>query len=222
MRVKQLCGMTCELLQVKDDTKELGIHWTEQFLKRHPTLKSKFITGLEKDHVTAEDPDIIKAWFELVNYHVTKNAVEKEDIHNMDEKDVMMGASEKMKIIISKKEKRQYMTASGSREWVSLIECISVIGEAQDPWIIFKGKMHKASWMQILKSGHIVLSETGWMNNELELTWLKNCFDPRTLQYDDQDKRRPRILIFDGHASHISTEAIHFCIKTDIIALCLS
>ena len=139
----------------------------------------------------------------------------------MDEKGVMMGASEKVKVIISKNEKRQYMTASGSREWVSLIECISVIGKAQDPWIIFKGKMHKASWMQTLQSGHIALSETGWTDNELGLAWLKNCFDPGTLRYDDHGKQRPRILIFDGHASHISTEAIRFCIKTDIIALCL-
>jgi hypothetical protein len=51
----------------------------------------------------------------------------------MNEKDVMMRVTEKMKIIILKNKKRQYMTASGSQEWVSLIECISVIGEAQNP-----------------------------------------------------------------------------------------
>src|SRR5436190_3257 len=28
VRVKQLRGMTCELLQAKDDTKKLEIHWT--------------------------------------------------------------------------------------------------------------------------------------------------------------------------------------------------
>ena len=116
VKVEQLHGMACELLQVKDDTKELEIHWTEQFLKRHPILKSKFITGLEKDCVATEDPDIIKIWFELMNYHITKNAVQKKNIHNMDEKNVMMGATEKVKIIIPKNEKRQYMTASGSQE----------------------------------------------------------------------------------------------------------
>ena len=116
VKVEQLRGMACELLQAKDDTKELEIHWTEQFLKRHPILKSKYITGLEKDCVAAEDPDIIKIWFELVNYHITKNVVQKKDIHNMNEKDVMMGVTEKMKIIISKNEKRQYMTASDSQE----------------------------------------------------------------------------------------------------------
>jgi DDE superfamily endonuclease. len=145
VKVEQLRGMACELLQAKDDTKELGIHWTEQFLKHHLILKLKFVIRLEKDHVAAEDSDIIKAWFELVNYHVMKNAVEKEDIHNMNKKGVMMEATEKVKVIISKNEKRQYMTASGSQEWVSLIECISVIGKAQDSWIIFKDKMHKAS-----------------------------------------------------------------------------
>ena len=61
VKVEQLRGMACELLQAKDDTKELGIYQTEQFLKHHPILKSKFVTGLEKDCVAAEDPDIIKA-----------------------------------------------------------------------------------------------------------------------------------------------------------------
>ncbi len=60
VRVEQLRGMACELLQIKDDTKELEIHWTEQFLKCHSILKSKFITELEKDCVVTEDPDIIK------------------------------------------------------------------------------------------------------------------------------------------------------------------
>src|SRR5436190_18962205 len=112
----------------------------------------------------------------------------------MDEKDIMMGAIEKIKIIILKYEKRQYMTASGSREWVSLVECISAVGKALNSWIIFKGKVHKASWMKALRFGHIALSETGWTDNELGLAWLKNCFDPGTLRYDDNDKRRSWIL----------------------------
>ena len=86
VKIEQLCDMTCELLWAKDDTKELEIHWTEQFLKCHPILKSKFITELEKDCVAAEDSDIIKIWFELMNYHVIKNVVKKKNIHNMNKK----------------------------------------------------------------------------------------------------------------------------------------
>lgn len=119
--------MASKLLQAKDDIKELRIHWTEQFLKRYLILKLKFISGLEKDRVAAEDPTILKAWFELVDYHVKKHDVKKEDIHNMDEKDLMMGASEKVKVIILKYKKWQYITITGSWEWISLIEYISII-----------------------------------------------------------------------------------------------
>jgi len=77
-------------------------------------LKSKFVSGLEKDCVAAKDPAIIKAWFELVDYHIKKHAIEKEDIHNMNEKGIIMGASKKVKIIISKHEKRLYMIASNN------------------------------------------------------------------------------------------------------------
>lgn len=81
----------------------------------------------------------------------------------MNKKGMMMGATEKAKIIISKHEKRQYITSSSSREWVSLVECIPAIGKALDPWAIFKGKVHKASWMKALRAGHIALSDTGWI-----------------------------------------------------------
>ena len=220
-RVEQVHGMASALLQAKGDTKALGIHWTDQFLNRHPSLKSKFVTGLEKDRVAAEDPAIARHWFELVKQQITDNAVELQDIFNMDEKGIMMGASEKAKVIISKYEKRQYMTANGSREWVSLLECISATGKALSPWVIFKGKMHKASWMKTLKSGHIALSDNGWTDNELGVAWLKDCFHPETLRYDDSGKPRTRLLIFDGHASHISSEAIQFCLESNIIPLCL-
>ena len=85
----------------------------------------------------------------------------------MDEKGIIMNAIKKVKIIISKYEKRQYMTASGSCEWISLIECILAVGKTFSLWIIFKDKMHKTSWMKILQSGHITLSETGWTDNKL-------------------------------------------------------
>src|ERR1700722_19247920 len=38
-KVYQVQGMAQKPLQAKGDTKELRIHWTEQFLSRHPSLK---------------------------------------------------------------------------------------------------------------------------------------------------------------------------------------
>lgn len=44
------------------------------------------------------------------------------------------------------------------------------------------------------------------------------CFEPQTRK---TLKGKYRLLIFDGHASHISTKVIQFCISNDIILLCL-
>jgi DDE superfamily endonuclease len=71
--------------------------------------------------------------------------------------------------------------------------------------------------MEVLKEGSIALSENGWIDNELGVEWLKQCFDLETRSIP----RKPRILIMDGHSSYISTEALKFCIASNIIVLCL-
>ena len=62
----------------------------------------------------AEDSTIINAWFELVESRIKKDAVEREDIDSMNEKGIMTKVCEKIKIIILKYEKRQYMTTFDS------------------------------------------------------------------------------------------------------------
>jgi hypothetical protein len=56
----------------------------------------------------------------------------------MDEKGVMMGVLAKLRVVVSRKNKKPYMTQHGSREWVSLIECISSDGRVLSPYVIFK------------------------------------------------------------------------------------
>ena len=94
-------------------------------------------------------------------------------------------------------------------------------GKKCPPWIIFKGKLLKASWLKVLKSGHIAVSNNGWTDIELGMAWLRECFHPNTLRFDEQGRQHPRILIYDGHSSHISSEAIQFCLANQIRPLCL-
>ena len=90
MKIEQFHDMTYEFLQTKNNIKKLEIHWIKQFLKHHLILKLKFITELEKNHVIIKNSDIIKTWFELMNYHITKNAVEKKNIHIINKKNMMI------------------------------------------------------------------------------------------------------------------------------------
>jgi len=61
------------------------------------------------------------------------------------------------------------------------------------------------------------LSENGWTDNEIGVEWIKQCFKLETQRGDDEY----RLLIVDGHALHVTTQAIKFYIASKIILLCL-
>ena len=86
------------------------------------------------------------------------------------------------------------------------------------PWIIFKGKVQKKSWFDVLEEGHITVSDDGWTNNEIGVTWLEDCFEQETASIK---KGEYHMLCLDGHSSHVSIAAMNFCIKKKIILLCL-
>ena len=120
--------MAIELLAAKGDTEDLGVHWTEQYIDRHLQLKSKFVSALDKECAEAQDQDIFHHWFELYKTTVEKYSIQLHNRYNINEKGIMMGLIRKVRVIVSKYDKKIYMTQPGNREWVSLIECISLDG----------------------------------------------------------------------------------------------
>ena len=62
------------------------------------------------------------------------------------------------------------------------------------------------------------MSPNGWTDAELGVEWLRECFEPETVV---TQKGEYRLLLWDGHSSHISTKAIEFCLAHRIIPLCL-
>jgi len=98
-------------------------------------------------------------------------------------------------------------------------------GRILPSWTIFKGVKNLDKWHNTMErigqsgSGyHICVSPNGWTDNELGVAWFKEHFDPHTR---DIKKGEYRILILDGHDSHITTKAIQFCVENKIILLCL-
>ena len=64
----------------------------------------------------------------------------------------------------------------------------------------------------------ISLSENGWTDNKLCLEWLKGCIEPATRAELQEEYR---LLIVNGHASHVSNEFIKFIKAKKIIWICL-
>lgn len=222
-RIERLRRMANDIIRARmpyfDEKKDgVGPNWHLRFLDRHPELKSRFVPPLDKERALAQDEKIFQAYFDL--FWLTKHTynIDWSDIYNMDEKGVMMGVIAKMKVIVSREKRfkgKPYVTQPGNRDWTSLIECVSMDGRLLKLWVIFKGKHHKREWFEALppSGGNIAMSPNGWTDNELGLEWFERCFIPET---EKTRKGKYRMLLFDGHASHISTPVIKLCIQHNI------
>jgi hypothetical protein len=210
------------MLVAKGDYADLGINWVQKWLNRYPQLKSKYIPPLDKQRAMAQDAEIVRYYFQLFADTKDEYKVEWADIYNMDEKGVMMGVIGEEKVIVNALEKgnKSYIIQDGSREWATLLSCISGDGRYSSLYAIFKGIKYNLQWLDYLsKGGAIAMSPNGWTDNIIGADWFECIFEPwsRTTQTGDY-----RMMLFDGHSSHISSEVIKFCLKHKIVLLCLS
>jgi hypothetical protein len=99
---------------------------------------------------------------------------------------------------------------------------VSSKGISIPPWIILKAGSQQAAWYQesaLFNKGYaIARSQNGWTTDEIGLQWLKETFKPHSKLYSTGAKR---LLILDGHSSHLSAEFDIFCKDNAIICLCM-
>jgi DDE superfamily endonuclease len=104
---------------------------------------------------------------------------------------------------------------------VTAIDCICADGQSLPPVIIFEGKLHPNTWYteDALPGDWVIgVSENGWTDDILGLTWLKNVFEKHTAH---RTRGVYRLLILDGHGSHLTPEFDLFCKEHSIITLCM-
>jgi hypothetical protein len=81
----------------------------------------------------------------------------------MDEKGFAMGIIGNKKIVIRRSDYDNYRIQSESREWVSLIEIISIDGFKFPAYVIFAGQKIQTIWGKAFndKNTHIRVSDKG-------------------------------------------------------------
>ena len=110
----------------------------------------------------------------------------------------------------------------GSREFISLLACISVTGGVLPPALIYKGESSlQDTWLEDWvpeNTAHFTVSSNGWSSNELGLHWLQSIFQRYT---KDIAGRGRRLLIVDGHSSHVNLQFIELCDQLRVLLLVL-
>ena len=101
-----------------------------------------------------------------------------------------------------------------------MVECICADGSVVPPLVIFKAKNVLSHWIPDSINGiwAVNCNTKGWTSNEHGLDWLERCFNPKTY---DKAAGEYRLLICDGHDSHITAEFIAYCIDNRILLMIL-
>jgi hypothetical protein len=110
-----------------------------------------------------------------------------------------------------------YQISDGNRENVTTIECICANGTSLRPLVIFKGQRIQQSWIDGDPLGaDYAATPNGWTDNNIAVDWLEKTFDEQT----KDNYPSCRLLILDGHNSHLSYRFLTYARNRNIIIIC--
>jgi len=199
---------------------KIGDQWILRFLRRHPELESVRPRSIDAVRVKDTSPERLKRWFDDLGKVLTEFNIKPENIYNMDESGFAIGEKEAGRCIINANIRQQFQAKPGRQEWVSVVECICADGSIVPPLVIFKAEKLSTQWIPASIHGNwrFNCNSKGWTSNKHGLDWLTRCFDPETR---DKACGEYRLLICDGHDSHITAEWIAHCIDNKILLMIL-
>jgi hypothetical protein len=201
--------MATRLLQLGGDHDPLGQRWLQSFLARQPRVSSIVGRSIEAARAQAVSPAMIQTFLELFERTRIRLNIQLSDIWNMDETGVALGVCTNTRVIARAGKKKAYKKDPGNREWVSIIESVSATGQKLRCMVIFKGKSLQTTWFpsKLVPDWIYTTSENGWTANVIGLEWLRRIYIPETTP----DIGQHRMLILDGHGSHIDIEFMWLC-----------
>jgi hypothetical protein len=207
--------------------KELGVHWVDRYIERHQVdLISRWATGIDRSRHQADSQSKYSLYFELLRSKLGQYDIEPCNMYNMDEKGFMLGILTRSKRVFSRRlyeeGKIKAHIQDGNREWITLLACICADGSALEPALIYQSASGSIqdSWLQAFDPDdhrvYFASSPSGWTNNDIGLAWLKQVFDRST---KPKAGRSYRLLILDGHGSHLTMDFIEYCDRNRILLM---
>ncbi|KYG40317.1 hypothetical protein M433DRAFT_160601, partial [Acidomyces richmondensis BFW] len=184
----------------------IGEHWIDRFRTRHPEIQGIWTRQIESARHNAINAD---------THRYTPDC-----IYNIDESGFAVGASQLSRVLVNLRKESSWKVISGRQEWITAIEYVSAAGVVIPPLVIFKAKHTNTAWIPIdtPSNWRFTTSNSGWTSDSYAYEWLTSVFEPST---KPADLAHRRLLIIDGHSSHITANVIAHCIEYAIDLLIL-
>jgi hypothetical protein len=144
--------------------------------------------------------------------------------YNFDEKGFLIGLARKCKRIVAAAQllMKQLMGASqdSNRENITLMATICADGSRIPPGLIYQSEagLIQDTWLEDFDENeeiaYFAATQNGWTNENARLYWLEHVFDRHTKAKAGNHRR---LLIVDGHNSHVNMRFINYCDQNHIL-----
>ena len=206
----------------------VGDSWVTRFINRYSIqLISRWTVGMDSNRHKADSEDKYKLYFKLLHSKIKEYNIEPRHTYNMDKKGFLIGITSRSKRVFSRRiwEKKEVRASvqDGNRTWITVLACICADGSSLPPSLIYEAanKSIRLDWVEGIKAGEhevfITSSPSGWTNNDVGLAWLEQVFDRYTSEKAQKARRAYRLLIVDGHGSHVTMDFIDYCDQNKIL-----
>ena len=201
--------------------------WVTRFINRNSSeLTSQWTAGMDANRHQADSGVKYRQYFDLLHEKISQYNIEPRHTYNIDEKGFLLGVIGRSKRVFSREiwERKEVREAlqDGSREWITVLACVCADGSALPPGIIYESanKGIQSSWVEDIEVGehtaNVTSSPTGWSNDDIGLAWLEQVFDRHT---KEKARQFYRLLILDGHGSHLTMDFIEYCDQNKILLI---
>ena len=201
--------------------------WVYRFLKRLPSdLKLVKQKPIERKTLSTMDIEKLREWFDELKTSMAD--IPPKNIYNFDETGFQLGEGKAQNVVTSNPERAgQGVAVDGTNDSLTGIECVSADGTVIPPYFIFKGEYNLERWyLQVPESAYdyrIATAPKEYTTDEIALDWLLHFHEhtkERARKSKKSSKLSPRLLLMDGHGSHLTYEFLDFCQKHNIIPFC--
>lgn len=211
---------------------QLGSSWVPSFLRRHRHLKTKMTRAIETARIKDVTKEQVLHFNDEFRRIIREHNIRLDDIFNVDEtgfyhlySGLIIGSSigtmQTSNVVVDVAVSDAYEAQPGRQEWLTVIECISATGEKIPPYVIFKGQNLMSNWLPkpMPKGWMFAANASGWTNNYHGMKWIEHFESATQKQLQSPDDYR--LLLCDGHDSHVSADFVSFCIHNRIDLLLL-
>lgn len=181
------------------EEKIAGKKWFYSFIRRNPQLSVRKPEGTSMARARGFNRENVDNFFDVFEKTVDKFNFTAESIFNVDESGFTT-VQKTLQKVVARKGKRQVggITSAERGVLTTMVCAVNAAGFYVPPMIIYKRKKFNND-LQIgaPPASFVTISETGYINSELFVEWLKHF-----KKHVNCNKDKKVLLLLDGHTTH--------------------